>query len=91
MPFLTLEDFERDVLGALTTYATIPCISPAYDAQWAQNGHIDDAVELLASWARARRMANFNVTVHRLEGRTPVLVITVDPRGVGDRRCDQRR
>jgi acetylornithine deacetylase/succinyl-diaminopimelate desuccinylase-like protein len=78
MPFLTLEDFERDVLGALTTYATIPCISPAYDAQWAQNGHIDDAVELLASWARARRMANFNVTVHRLEGRTPVLVITVD-------------
>jgi acetylornithine deacetylase/succinyl-diaminopimelate desuccinylase-like protein len=81
MPFLTLGDFERDALGTLSTYATIPCVSPSYDAQWAENGHIDDAVELLASWARARRIANFDVTVHRLEGRTPVLVVTVDATG----------
>ena len=84
MPFLTLSDFERDALGTLSTYATIPCISPSYDARWAENGHIDDAVELLATWARDRRLASFDVTVHRLEGRTPVLVVSVDATGTRD-------
>jgi acetylornithine deacetylase/succinyl-diaminopimelate desuccinylase-like protein len=81
MPALSLNDFERDALATLTTYATIPCLSPMFDEHWQESGHIERAVGLLADWARARTLANFDVTVHRLEGRTPVLCVTVESTG----------
>src|ERR1017187_3656852 len=77
MPVLSLKDFERDALDTLLTYAAIPCLSPDYDAQWVEHGYIDAATELLAAWARERTFANADVTIHRLTGRTPVLVVTV--------------
>ncbi len=75
---LTLDDFERDALSVLTTYATIECLSPAFDSLWSENGHIDQAVDLLANWAKQRRFASSKVEVVRLRGRTPVLLVTVD-------------
>jgi acetylornithine deacetylase/succinyl-diaminopimelate desuccinylase-like protein len=75
---LTLDDFEHDALSTLTTYATLECLSPAFDVHWRESGHIDAAVELLAQWARERTFARFDVDVVRLEGRTPVLLVTVE-------------
>ena len=75
---LTLADFEQLALPTLETYATIPCQSPNFDAEWASNGHIDAAVELLAQFARERIYEAADVTIHRLEGRTPVLCVTVE-------------
>jgi acetylornithine deacetylase/succinyl-diaminopimelate desuccinylase-like protein len=84
MPKLTLEDFERDALDTLTTYAAIPCLSPMYDTQWIQHGHIDRAIELLSDWALARKIADFDVEIRRLGDRTPVLVVTVAATAPGD-------
>jgi hypothetical protein len=84
VPTLTLTDFERDALDTLTTYATIPCLSPDYDHQWSQHGYIERATELLAEWARQRAFANADVTIHRLDGRTPVLVVTIDATSPGN-------
>ena len=78
MPALSLSDFERDALDTLTEFASIPCLSPMFDAQWAEHGHLDAAVELLATWSRARRLKSFDVVIHRLENRTPVLCVTVE-------------
>ena len=78
MPLLTLADFERDALDTLITYATIPCLSPMFDPEWEEHGSIERALQLLADWARARRFARSDVTIHRLAGRTPVLVVTVE-------------
>ena len=47
------------------------------------SGHIEGATQLLAEWARARQFASFDVTIRRLEGRTPVLVVTVDATSPG--------
>ncbi len=76
---LTLPDFERDALDTLNTYATIECLSPAFDDQWAAHGRLDAAVDLLAHWARQRALGDFRVDVVRLEGRTPLLMVTVAP------------
>ncbi|HEY5120178.1 MAG TPA: peptidase M20, partial [Acidimicrobiales bacterium] len=65
-------------MSTLTSYATLECLSPAFDERWRENGHIDVAVELLAQWARERTFARFDVDVVRLEGRTPVLLVTVE-------------
>ena len=81
---LTLNDFERDALATLTTYATIECLSPAFDDQWRAHGHIDAAVELLAQWARQRALGDFQVDVVRLEDRTPLLMVSVEATGDDD-------
>ena len=83
MPNLSLADFERDALSTLKTFATIPCLSPAFDAQWVEHGYLNDAAELLAQWARVRTFAHAEVTIHRLAGRTPVLTVTVEATAAG--------
>ncbi|MBU6234128.1 MAG: M20/M25/M40 family metallo-hydrolase [Acidobacteria bacterium] len=75
---ISLDHFDVEVMPALVNYATIPCLSPAFDAQWSENGHLEQAMSLYAEWARARHFAHHSVTVHRIEGRTPVLVVTVE-------------
>ena len=84
MSLLTLSDFEREALDTLTAYAAIPCLSPMYDAQWVPNGHIESAITLLADWARARSFTSFHVEINRLEGRTPMLVVTIDATSPSD-------
>jgi acetylornithine deacetylase/succinyl-diaminopimelate desuccinylase-like protein len=81
VPDLSLADFERDALATLTTFGTIPCLSPMFDEHWEKSGHIEAAIELLAEWARERRLANSEVVVQRLPGRTPVLTVTVPATG----------
>lgn len=78
---LTLADFERDALDALTRYGAIACLSPAFDAHWQESGHLEEALALLAQWCNERKLQNFDVRVQRLEGRTPLLVVTVEATG----------
>ncbi len=78
MSALTLADFEREALDTLNSFARVECLSPMFDAQWEQNAKIEEALQLLVRWARERSLASFRVEVHRLEGRTPMLVVTVE-------------
>ncbi len=66
-----------DVLPTLLEYIAIPDVSPAFDPDWDQHGHLDRAVELLASWAEDRGVRGATVEVQRIPGRTPVLVVEV--------------
>ena len=84
MALVTQKQFEDSVLDTLLEYCKIPCLSPMFDAQWVQNGHIEAATQMLATWARIRKLANFDVQIHRLDGRTPVITVTVESTGGGD-------
>jgi len=83
MSKITLEDFDRIVTPTLSTYGSIECLSPSFDAQWKENGHLDRAMELLANWAGERTFQNASVEIHRLEGRTPLMTVTVEATGPG--------
>ncbi len=61
----------------LSEYIAIPALSPAFDADWAANGHMDRAVDLVVAWCRERPIPGMTVAVHRLEGRTPVVVCEI--------------
>lgn len=65
------------LVPVLSDYIAIPALSPSFDADWAANGHLDRAVELIVSWCRARPIPGLTVSVHRLEGRTPVVVCQI--------------
>ena len=74
--------WEESALPTLIDYIRIPAKSPAYDAQWAEHGHVAEAVELVASWCRSRDVGT--VEVHELPGRTPVVLVDVPALGDGD-------
>jgi acetylornithine deacetylase/succinyl-diaminopimelate desuccinylase-like protein len=87
VPNVTLADFERDALPALIAFGNIPSLSPMFDEHWEQSGHIEAAAQLLADWARQRRLKDAEVEIRRLPGRTPVLTITVPATGAGEGTC----
>ena len=67
--------WDQDIVPALTEYIRIPAKSPMFDAQWAEHGHIDRAVELITNWARRRRIEGLQIEVVRIPGRTPVILM----------------
>ena len=75
---ISLQQFETEVLPVLSHYATIPCLSPAFDADWQEHGYLDAAMSQYAQWAKDRTFLTHAVTVRQLPGRTPVLVVTIE-------------
>jgi len=73
--------WEERVLPTLAEYTRIPCLSPAYDPDWAQRGAIADAAALLRAWVRDQDAA-LQTDIIELPGRTPVLLI--DNGGAGE-------
>ncbi len=73
--------WEEDIVPTLAEYITIPNKSPDFDPQWAEHGHMDRAVELLAGWADSRKLKGMRLEVVRLEGRTPLITIEIDGKG----------
>jgi acetylornithine deacetylase/succinyl-diaminopimelate desuccinylase-like protein len=74
--------WQTSILPALTRYIAIPAKSPAFDADWQRNGHLEDAVALAVEWVEAQRIPDLRLEVVRLPGRTPVLLLEVP--GSGD-------
>jgi acetylornithine deacetylase/succinyl-diaminopimelate desuccinylase-like protein len=67
--------WDAEIVPALCDYIRIPNKSPAFDPGWEARGHMDRAVALFESWARAK-LADFPgavVNVVRLPGRTPLI------------------
>ncbi len=65
------------IVPTLVDYIAIPNKSPAFDADWAAHGYMDDAVALVGGWARDHLPKGATYEVVRLEGRTPLIFIDV--------------
>ena len=66
-----------DIEPTLADYIRIPNVSVAFDPDWAEAGHMDRAVRLLADWARQRPVAGLEVRRRDLPGRTPLLELRI--------------
>jgi len=73
--------WDESIVPALSDYVRIPAKSPAFDRQWREHGHLDRAVALVEDWCRRRKVEGLRVEVHRLEGRTPVIVMEIPGAG----------
>jgi acetylornithine deacetylase/succinyl-diaminopimelate desuccinylase-like protein len=69
--------WDESIVPALTEYVRIPAKSPHFDTKWQEHGHIDRAVALLQEWSEKRAIEGLRLEVHRLPGRTPVILIDV--------------
>jgi acetylornithine deacetylase/succinyl-diaminopimelate desuccinylase-like protein len=66
--------WEERILPALSEYTRIPCLSPAFDPEWAERGALEEAAELLQAWVRDQDGA-LHTEIVQLPGRTPVLLV----------------
>lgn len=67
----------NDVLPSLCGLVEIPAVSPAYDAQWDEHGHLRAAVEHVRAWVSARDLPGARCEVVQLDGRAPLLFVDV--------------
>lgn len=77
--------WDDQIVPTLTEYIRIPNKSPAFDPDWARNGHMDRAISLFAAWAEMHLVAfpGAQLAVVRLPGRTPLLLIDIPGRVPG--------
>jgi acetylornithine deacetylase/succinyl-diaminopimelate desuccinylase-like protein len=69
--------WDESIVPQLMEYVRIPNKSPAFDPNWEANGDMERAVQLMRRWAEAQALPGTHVDVHRLPGRTPVLLIDI--------------
>ncbi len=75
------EIWEHDVVPQLVDYVRIPALSPAFDADWEAHGHLEAAVQQVVAWIETRDVSGLTCSVQRLDGRTPLIVVEVEPFG----------
>ncbi len=73
--------WNQQIVPQLMEYIKIPNKSPMFDVDWSKNGYMDEAVELMAAWARAQPIAGMQLEVVRLAGRTPLIFIDIPGQG----------
>ena len=74
--------WDETIVPTLTDYVRIPCKSPHFDPDWEENGYMEEAVQLIAGWCQKRPIEGMTMEIHRLPGRTPVILL--DCPGEGD-------
>ncbi|HUK03391.1 MAG TPA: M20/M25/M40 family metallo-hydrolase [Steroidobacteraceae bacterium] len=70
-------EWSDSILDCLQQFVRIPNLSPAFDADWQAHGHMQRAVELIASWCRTCALPGARVAVRELPGLTPLLTVDV--------------
>lgn len=73
--------FSTSIVPTLIEYIRIPNKSPMFDKQWREHGYMQQAVDLLANWAKANLPEGATLEVVRIEDRTPVIFIDVPATG----------
>lgn len=69
--------WDNSITHQLMEYIRIPNKSPLFDSQWQENGHMEKAVQLIASWCEKNAIENMKLEVVRLPKRTPLLFIEI--------------
>lgn len=69
--------WDESVLPSLGGLVAIPALSPAFDADWSSNGHLDAAIAHVQEWVRSRNLDGAELDVVRLPGRSPVLLVDI--------------
>ncbi len=71
----------QELVPQLQEYIAIPALSPHFDPDWEASGHIRAAVDQISTWIKSRPVEGMTVEVAELTGRTPLIVVEIEPFG----------
>jgi acetylornithine deacetylase/succinyl-diaminopimelate desuccinylase-like protein len=67
----------QEALPALEQFIRIPCLSPDYDADWEEHGHILAAAKMIKDWAENLALEGATIQILQIPGLTPLVVADV--------------
>lgn len=77
--------WRADIFNDLCQYIRIPCLSPGFDENWKESGHLDAALNLLMEWCNSEATFFYGggLYLERIElpGHTPILLIEIPAYG----------
>ena len=83
-PFRTLEAsidkiWEDSAIPSLFEYLRVPNQSPSFDPEWATNGLLEKAMDVIVRWIHSQKLHSIvQCAVHRAPGRTPFLLLELN-------------
>ncbi len=69
--------WDDDIVARLVDYVRVPAKSPAFDASWAEHGHLESVIRSARDWAESQGLAGFRIEIVAIEGRTPCLLFDI--------------
>lgn len=69
--------WDNSIIPVLCDYIKIPNKSPLYDANWEENGYMDEAVTLITNWCQSHAPKGMQLEVLRVPGKTPLIYIDI--------------
>lgn len=71
------QEWDKSIIPALSEYIEIPNGSPDYDPEWATNGLMEKAFDVLINWMKSQNLKGMTYDYFQDKGKTPFLVIEV--------------
>ncbi|MCP2503449.1 MAG: M20/M25/M40 family metallo-hydrolase [Candidatus Thalassarchaeaceae archaeon] len=78
------ELWEDSIIPSLSEFIGIEALSPGFEPDWELKGELNSAIELFSSWLVDQELDGMTYKIHQIEGRTPVLLVTVEGTGPGE-------
>lgn len=80
------EFWESKILPPLTEFVAIPALSPNFDAEWSEHGHLHEAARLMKNWVDAQNLGT-TAEIIELPGHSPLLFVDVAATGEHTKCC----
>ena len=83
---LTMSDeiWENSIIPSLSEFISIKALSPLFEPDWRELGELHATIDLFCKWVETQNLDGMTYSVHRIEDRSPVLLITVEGTGPGE-------
>ena len=78
------ELWETSILPSLSDFIEIHALSPLFEPNWAELGELDATIDLFRAWLDEQGIAGLSHEVHRIEDKSPVLLVTIEGTGPGE-------
>jgi acetylornithine deacetylase/succinyl-diaminopimelate desuccinylase-like protein len=72
------EQFDSSIIPTLSKYIEIPNQSPAYDKEWATNGYMNKAIDIMINWVKNQNIPGLKVDLIQIPEKTPVIFLTLE-------------
>ena len=78
------EIWEASIIPSLSEFIGIKALSPLFEPDWKDIGALEEVIDLFCMWVENQDLEGLSYTIHRIEDRSPVLLITVEGTGKGE-------
>ena len=78
------ELWEESILPSLSDFIEIKALSPLFEPNWDELGELDATIDLFCSWLDEQPISGMSYETHRIEDKSPVLLVTIEGTGPGE-------